>query len=40
VVNAIPKKWQVSNFNAQENSVVIESLVLSYNYFTSIAADS
>jgi phage tail-like protein len=40
VVNAIPKKWQVSSFNAQENSVVIESLVLSYNYFTSIAADS
>jgi phage tail-like protein len=40
VVNAIPKKWQVSNFNAQENSVVIESLVLSYNYFTSIGVDA
>jgi phage tail-like protein len=40
VVNAIPKKWQVSNFNAQENSIAIESLVLSYNYFTSIGVDS
>ena len=40
VVNAIPKKWQVSNFNAQENSVAIESLVLSYNYFTIIGVES
>lgn len=34
VVNAIPKKWSVSNFNAQENSLVVESLVLSYQYFS------
>ena len=40
VVNAIPKKIQVSNFNAQENSVVVESLVLSYNYFTTIGVES
>jgi phage tail-like protein len=40
VVNAIPKKWQVTSFNAQENSVAIESLVLSYNYFTSISVES
>jgi phage tail-like protein len=40
VVNAIPKKWQVTSFNAQENSVAIESLVLSYNYFTSIGVES
>ena len=40
VINAIPKKIQVSNFNAQENSVVIESLVLSYNYFTTIGVES
>jgi phage tail-like protein len=33
VVNAIPKKWQISNLNASENAVVIESLVLSYQYF-------
>jgi phage tail-like protein len=40
VINAIPKKLQVSNFNAQESSVVVESLVLSYNYFTSIGLES
>lgn len=40
VVNAVPKKIQVSNFNAQENSVVVESLVLSYNYFTTIGVES
>ena len=40
VINAIPKRWQVSNFNAEENSIVIESLVLSYNYFKTIGIDS
>lgn len=40
VVNAVPKKIQVSNFNALENSVVVESLVLSYNYFTTIGVES
>ena len=40
VINAIPKKITVSNFNAQENSVVVESLVLSYNYFTTIGVES
>ena len=34
VFNAWPKKWAVSDFNAQENSVVIETLDISYNYFT------
>lgn len=33
VINAIPKKWSVSNFNAGENAVVVESMVLSYQYF-------
>ena len=37
VVNAIPKRWQVSNFNAEENSIVIESLTLSYSYFNYIS---
>ncbi|MFA5326299.1 MAG: phage tail protein [Prolixibacteraceae bacterium] len=32
--NVWPKKWSVSDFNAQENSVVIETLDLCYNYFT------
>ncbi len=34
VFNAWPKKWSVSDFNAQENAVVIETLDISYNYFT------
>jgi phage tail-like protein len=37
VMNAIPKKWSVSSFNAQENSIVIESLILSYQYFNIVA---
>lgn len=37
VVNAIPKKWSVSNFNAQENSIVVESLTLSYQFFNTIS---
>jgi len=34
VHNAWPKKWTVSDFNAQENSIVVETLDLSYSYFT------
>jgi phage tail-like protein len=34
IVKAIPKKWVVSDLNAGENSVVIETLELSYRYFT------
>jgi phage tail-like protein len=34
VFNAWPRKWQVSDLNAQENSVVVETLELSYTYFT------
>jgi len=34
VVHAIPKKWLVSDFNANESSVVIETLELTYRYFT------
>lgn len=33
VVRAWPKKWSVSDFNAEENSLVIETLELSYRYF-------
>ena len=33
VANAIPKKWQVSDLNANESSLVIETLELSYRYF-------
>jgi phage tail-like protein len=34
VSHAIPKKWLISDLNANENSLVIETLELSYRYFT------
>ena len=34
VSHAIPKKWSVNDLNANENSIVIESLELIYRYFT------
>jgi phage tail-like protein len=33
VVNAYPIQWSVSDFNAEENKLVVESLKLNYNYF-------
>jgi phage tail-like protein len=38
VVNAIPKKWSVSGLNAQDSSIVVESITLSYQYFNIIAS--
>jgi phage tail-like protein len=35
-VRAWPVKWTVSDFKAQENAVVVETLELAYNYFTRI----
>ncbi len=40
VYNAIPKKWSVSSFNANENSIVVESLTLSYQYFQVVHASA
>lgn len=34
VAHAIPKKWLVTDLNANENAVVIETLELIYQYFT------
>lgn len=34
VAHAIPKKWLVSDLNANESSIVIETMELSYRYFT------
>jgi len=34
VLKAWPKKWAVTDFNAQENSIVVETLDLSYSFFT------
>jgi len=36
---AWPRKWSVSDFNAQENAVVVETLELSYTYFTVYEGD-
>jgi len=34
IVQAIPKKWLVSDLNANESSVIIETMELTYRYFT------
>lgn len=34
VAHAIPRKWLVSDLNANESSLVIETMELSYRYFT------
>ncbi|MBW4891596.1 phage tail protein [Mucilaginibacter sp. HMF5004] len=34
IVNAYPVSLKVSDFKAQENSIVLETLELSYDYFT------
>lgn len=34
VVHAIPKKWLVSDLNANDNAIVIETLELMYRYLT------
>ncbi|WP_291911897.1 phage tail protein [Chitinophaga sp. CB10] len=40
VVNAFPKKWTVSNFNAEENSIVVESLTLGYQFFRPVSLNT
>ena len=34
VTHAIPKKWLITDLNANESSIVIETLELTYHYFT------
>jgi phage tail-like protein len=34
LINAWPKKWSVSDLNAESSALVIESLELAYQYFT------
>ncbi len=36
VKHAWPKKWEDSEFNAAENQIVIETIELTYHYFTII----
>jgi len=33
IIHAWPAKWSVSDFNAEENTLVIETLDLNYRYF-------
>ena len=33
VINAVPRQWSVSDFNANENTLVMETLKLDYQYF-------
>lgn len=33
IVHAWPVKWSVTDFNAEESKIVIESIELAYNYF-------
>lgn len=33
IVNAYPVQWSIGDFNAEESSLVIETLELTYNYF-------
>jgi phage tail-like protein len=34
VAHAIPKKWLVSDFNANESAIVVETMELTYRYFS------
>src|SRR5690606_15224972 len=40
VVNAIPKKWSVSAFDAEKSTVVVESITLRYQCFDIISVDA
>lgn len=33
IINAWPKKWSVSDFNAEQSAIAIETLELNYSYF-------
>ena len=35
-IRAWPVKWTVSDFNAQQNTVLVETLEFSYNYFVKV----
>lgn len=34
VAHAVPKKWSVSDLNANDNAIVVETMELTYRYFT------
>lgn len=36
IIGAIPKKWEISSFNAEQNTIAIETLTLTYRYYKTI----
>jgi phage tail-like protein len=38
VVHALPKKWDVGAFNAEQNAVALETLTLSYRYARTLSS--
>ena len=38
-IKAYPVKWSISDFKSMDNSIVVETLELAYNYFTRIKKD-
>ena len=34
VAHAVPRKWSVSDLNANENAIVVETLEMTYQFFT------
>ena len=40
VVNALPVRWALGSFNAEESRIVIESITLKYDYFKSLNLSS
>jgi len=34
VAHAIPRKWQITDLNSMENTLVVETIELTYRYFT------
>ena len=36
-VDAYPVSWEVSGLNAEESSIVVESLILAYSYFNFVS---
>ncbi|MEM6684453.1 MAG: phage tail protein [Bacteroidota bacterium] len=35
-VNAYPTAWEASNFNAEDSSILFETITLSYNYYVMV----
>lgn len=40
VFNAVPVKWEISPFSAEKGEVVIESITITYNYFSPVGLAS